>query len=386
MATLPTPSLNAAHRQWCDRPDDERFWNVQDMDVHCSSIKGKSLTADGVKLDSLRVEATPNDDLLLTRGSGRLAFTNWSFGQLCRRIGAPGSYLSTLPAKIAADAINCGLVKAASQPDAAPVSLLHYRNGEQRLRALTSPRYERIWNSDITHRLLRLQADGWRNPPARPRSAADPSRVATEADCMDASFIKPGDRISPGGLYASDRDCFAFMVDPSKVINDGSKDGLYRGFFVQNSEVGDCTFILTFFLFRGTCGNHIIHDSKVVREVRVKHIGAANDRAWAGMTAQLHEYANASPAEEESRILNAQHYRLGDSKEMIMDALFGLKISTREVLGQAWEGACIAEDGEPDTAWGFAQALTRYSQRLPYADKRTDLDRAAGRVLALAIN
>ncbi len=38
-------------------------------------------------------------------------------------------------------------------------------------------------------------------------------------------------------------------------------------------------------------------------------------------------------------------------------------------------------DGDPRTPWGMAQGLTRYSQTTPYADKRTDIDRAAGRLL-----
>ena len=41
-------------------------------------------------------------------------------------------------------------------------------------------------------------------------------------------------------------------------------------------------------------------------------------------------------------------------------------------------------DGDPYTAWGFANGLTRLSQCTPFADERVQLDRYAGRVLALA--
>jgi hypothetical protein len=34
--------------------------------------------------------------------------------------------------------------------------------------------------------------------------------------------------------------------------------------------------------------------------------------------------------------------------------------------------------------WGIAQGLTEYSQKAPYADARTKLDRAAGKVLEMA--
>jgi hypothetical protein len=380
------PQLNAAHRQWCDRPQDERFWDLSDLDAHVRGIRERSQET-GTGLDALRIAPTDSGDLMLTRGAGRLAFTNWSFGQLCRKVAAPASYLTSLPATLAASCLNQSIQTAAKEAGAdGGVSLLHYQNGCARIRAITSPRYERIWNGDITPRLLRLAAeDGWRNPPSRTKGeAGESSRPATKADCMGASFIREGDMISPGGLYASDRDMFAFLVDTSHTINDGSEDGLHRGFFVQNSEVGDCSFVLTFFLFRGTCGNHIIHGGKLLREIRIKHIGAANDRAFRAIRGELADYANASAAETEAGIVAAKSCILGTDKETVLDRLFGLKIASRQVLGAAWDGAYIDEDGSPDTAWGFAQAMTRYSQTIHWADKRTDLDRQAGKVLALA--
>lgn len=375
-----TPSLNAAHRQWCSRPADERFWNLRDMHDHCKTIQERS-SETRTGLDAIRVAATPDDDLVLTRGNGRLGFTNWSFGQLCRTVGAPAGYLTDLPAPLAASCLNESIKSHASQP----VKLLHYQNGSNRLRALTGPDYGRIWNSDVTSRLVRLSEEqGWRAPPSRTGGAkGEDSREATETDCMGASFIRPGDMISPGGLYASDRDMFAFLVDPSKRINDGTPDGLWRGFFAQNSEVGDCSWILTFFLFRGTCGNHIIHGGKLLREIRIRHVGTANDRAMRALRAELTDYANTSASQDEKIIIQAKNLSLGANKDDVMDRLFGLKVASRTILSDAWEHAHVDEDGAPDTAWGFAQALTRYSQTIPYMDKRTDLDRAAGKVLAL---
>lgn len=383
-----TPAtLTQAHRQWAERPADERFWNLRDLHDYCVTIKSRSQSTD-TGLDALKIMATPDNDLALTRGGGRLGFTHWSFGQLCRRVGAPASYLTGLPAPLAASCLNASL---AAEKDNSAVNLLHYQNGSNRLRALTSPKYERIWNADITPRLLKLGEDGWRSPPTRTGGVqGEASRAATADDCMGASFIQPGDMISPGGLYASDRDLFAFLVDTSKTINDGTDDGLWRGFFVQNSEVGDCSFVLTFFLFRGTCGNHIIHGGKLQREVRIRHVRDANDRAFRAIRGQLVEYANASAGDDEKMIVEAKSCILGTDKDDVLDRLFGIKIASRQILGAAWDRALklatVDVDGSPDTAWGFAQALTRYSQTVPYADRRTELDRAAGKVLALAQN
>jgi len=381
------PQLNAAHRQWATRPADQRFWNLQDMHEFCATVKDRS-TETRTGLDAIRVAATPDDDLCLTRGGGRLGFTNWSFGQLCRTVGAPAGYLTGLPAPLAASCLNESIKANASHP----VKLLHYQNGSARLRALTGPDYGRIWNSDVTSRLIRMNEEqGWRAPPSRTGGAeGEDSRPATEADCMGASFIRPGDMISPGGLYASDRDMFAFLVDPSKRIEDGTPDGLWRGFFAQNSEVGDCSWILTFFLFRGTCGNHIIHGGNLLREIRIRHVGTANSRAMQALRVELNEYANTAASQDEKIIVQAKNLILGADKDEVMDRLFGLKVASRTILSEAWdravEMATVDEDGSPDTAWGYAQALTRYSQTIPYTDKRTDLDRAAGRVLALAYN
>jgi hypothetical protein len=386
----PSPTLNAAHRQWSQRPADERFWNLKDLHNHVQTIRERS-TETPTGLDTLRVEATANDDLMLSRGGGKLGFTNWSFSQLCRRVGAPASYLHDLPATLTANCLNASIKKEnAENGTDNKIKLLHYQNGSNRLRAVTGPDYCRIWNGDVTSRLVRLSEEqGWRNPPTRTGGAkGEASRVATAADCMGASFVQPGDMISPGGLYASDRDMFAFLVDPTKVVDDGSEHGLYRGFFAQNSEVGDCSWVLTFFLFRGTCGNHIIHGGKLLREIRIRHVGTANDRAATALKAQLTEYANASVDGEEQMIRNAKHFSIGPNKEEVLDTLFGLKIASRVILETSWdraiENSTVDVDGSPDTAWGFAQALTRYSQTIPYTDKRTELDRAAGKVLALA--
>lgn len=383
-------TLNAAHRQWCTRPADERFWNLQEMAQYVQTVKDRSSTTD-TGLDALKIVATQDNDLMLTRGGGKLGFTNWSFGQLCRRVGAPAGYLQDLPAPLAAGCLNASLAADKSNKG---VSLLHYQNGSARLRALTGTGYERIWNADITTRLSRLGDDGWRNPPSRPNGGLnrgqtqEQTRTATAADCMGASFIREGDEIAPGGLYASDRDMFAFMIDPSKTVNDGTSDGLWRGFFCQNSEVGDCSFVLTFFLFRGTCGNHIIHGGKLLREIRIRHVGDANDRAFKAIRAQLVEYSQSGVEAEEQMIVKAKNLILGPDKDTVLDHLFGLKIASRQVLGAAWDRsldmATVDVDGSPDSAWGFAQALTRYSQTIPYADRRTELDRAAGKVLALA--
>jgi hypothetical protein len=206
--------LEHATRQWSDRPADERFGSLADLHEKAKWYRTNAAVAK-IKANALRVAAQA-DDLLLVGPSGASAsLTNWSFGQVAQRAYAPAAYLKQLPASIAADCINDGLMKRAE--DAEIQLLLNQPKGGGGLqaRAVNSSAYSRIWNTDITKRLLDLEAEGpWQPAPA----AFDGSR----------------------GLYLGDRDMFAFLVDNERRIFETLPGGgLSRGFFTSNSEVGD---------------------------------------------------------------------------------------------------------------------------------------------------
>ena len=205
-----------------------------------------------------RMHGTANDLALVGSKGVQTRFTNWSFGQLCRHVGAPAAYLSTLPAVTASDALNHSLGHADTGKE---LKVLVYRNGRFLSGRMTGMGYDRIWNVDITKRLFRMQDMGWMVPPARPAFPNQPgSRPATEADCIKQpgfwGEVKPGDIIAPAGLYASDRDMFAFFVNPQRELRAGGSQ-LFRGVFISNSEVGDKSFRITKFLMNAICGNHI---------------------------------------------------------------------------------------------------------------------------------
>jgi hypothetical protein len=52
-----------------------------------------------------------------------------------------------------------------------------------------------------------------------------------------------------------------------------------------------------------------------------------------------------------------------------------------KTLDAAYTNALPDLDGTPNTQWGMVQAITRHSQSIPYADQRTALDRAAGKIM-----
>jgi hypothetical protein len=320
-------------------------------------------------------------------------FSHWSFGQLAQRAGAPPSYLRELPATLAATCLNHGLQNRAAGPNGDTAALMFHRNnGDLLLRSVTSELYTRIWNADITGRLLRL-GDEWRVPPARPcHEGQAGARPATEADLLSRDgfslSINVGDLIAPAGLYASDHDMFAFMVNEGRRIADGTAEGLSRGFFCWNSEVGAASFGIMTFLYRNVCGNHIVWGASGVNELRIRHVGNADDKAFGALQGELVRYADSSASEDEAKIEAAKRFQIAATKDETLDAIFRMRIAglSRDKIGQGYDLAEVNTDvdGSPRSAWGLAQGLTRLSQTLPYADARVVVDRAAGKVLQLA--
>lgn len=380
--------LFKANHQWATRPMDERFNTIKELRDVCKTYADASSIA-SVQYANLRTEAVDGEVKLAGKTNLYATLTHWSFGQLSRLIGAPADYLRELPATLAVQNLNHGL-KNKMETTNRNAQLLFHQNGTLILRAVTSDMYTRIWNYEVADRLLALEQLGWQVPPARPTRLTSYSRPATKEDVLQANnsgiAIHIGDLIAPAGLYASDHDMFAFLVNEKNRIDDGTPGGLGRGFFVENSEVGAGAFKITAFLYRFICGNHIVWDAKNITEISIKHVGNADDRAWHNLSLEVKKYADSSAKDTEAMIVKAKKYQIAAKKEDVLDRLFGLRIGTKKMLEQSYFVAEQNEavDGSPYTAWGFAQGMTRLSQETAYADERTRIDRAAGKVLELS--
>ncbi len=151
---------------------------------------------------------------------------------------------------------------------------------------------------------------------------------------------------------------------------------------VENSEVGAAALKLTRFLYREMCGNHIIWGASKVVELSVRHVGQARDK-FGLFASQVREWADESASDEEALIARAQHTLIAATKEEVLDAVFGKRSLAlpRKTIEAGYDACQPEQDGEPNTAWGLAQGLTRHSQQQPYADKRTEIDKAAGKLL-----
>lgn len=356
--------LYSAHNQWSKRPEDERFTSLEALHAAClayaSSAKEKT-----VPFADLRVENVEGDVHLVGRAGVPAKLTHWAFGQVCNRVGAPASYLRELPATLAAQNLNHGLARrvAGDIDGNKDAKLLFHSNGSLMLRAVTTDSYARIWNHEITERLLNdLVPRGW--DVARPDIRVVDNRVP---------------------LYASDHDMYAFLSCPNALVGQsgvGSGFAMYKGVIVENSEVGASALKLTRFLYQEMCGNHIIWGASQVVDINVRHVGDARQR-WGQYVGKVREYAEESTLDIEAKIARAKEVVLGNTKAEVLDVLFGKRLDglSRRVLELGYDAVVPEQDGPANSQWGMVQGLTRYSQSIPYADKRTEVDRAAGRIM-----
>lgn len=385
--------LFKASNQWATRPPDERFWTLKEAHQTCESYFDQSGEKE-VPFDDLRVEAQDGGISLVGKQGVPARLTHWSFGQLADRAQFPAGPLRTLPATLAVQVLNHKLKSRAAKEPGTTGNLLFNMNDGLILRAMLSQHYERIWNHEVFDRLLKLEEMGWKVPPARPAKEDPRARPATEADVLEHSqrnlkgmAIQVGDLIAPAGIYASDHDMFAFVVNEDRLIDDGKGNFLARGAFAWNSEVGAKSIGMMTFLYYGICGNHIVWNAQGVQEVRIRHTKSGPQK-FKEAELQLREYLDEAASEDEKKIKAARVFTIGKDKEEVLDGLFGMARTSRiDISRKALKGAYeIAEKrsddyGDPTSLWGMVNGLTQLSQDTAFAENRAKLDRAAGKLM-----
>lgn len=378
-------NLYAASNQWSTRPDDERFSSLKEMRKACFEYYNH------------RIEQSGPINALQFRGNGELMLgqdtrlSNWAFGQLCQELGAPASYLSTLPAEHTARLLNHHVSKMESSKERA---LLSYAPTPETkiLRCISSLSYSRLWNWQVIDQIQHQMSldPGWRVPPARPAREGQPgTRRATKADVLtDSSFglsVKVGDWIAPAGLYASDHDMFVFLVNENYRIKDGLKNGLARGMFIMNAEVPGYAFKAVRFLYNHVCGNHIVWGAENVATFRVIHVNISFEQAWEALANELELYLNQPASIEEEKIKRLTTYKLGEDMDETIDRVYAFRFGiSKDTLTRAYnlvDTETHEQDGDPRTPWGIIQGLTRVAQDTPYADERARLEGQIGKLL-----
>ena len=153
--SVSTVTAYTAHREWARRPPDERYASVHAL-AEAARARRNRTDARITETVDLRVQAATAETLAISDRSGpSRALTHWSFEQLAGLAAAPPGYLRTLPAPIAADAINYGLQRA----DREQHQLFAERDEPWTVHAITSPRYARVHHDELASRVLDLMAD-----------------------------------------------------------------------------------------------------------------------------------------------------------------------------------------------------------------------------------
>jgi hypothetical protein len=355
-------TLMTANRQWATRPPEERYTTLTEMSAAMHAQRAISRAAI-VSSRRLRVVPDGADGLLVEGPNGHgYAPTHWALGQMSSLVGAPASYLRTLPAPVAADCLNYGLQVERSAQD---VGVLLSRNGAAVLRAATGPRYGRIWNTDVVDALVDRFGNG-----------------------VTGDFRVPGiwgeslSQVTKGNttLYAGDRDMFVFLADERNRIElpgrrDGQTGTLARGFFVSNSEVGAGTLRVKTFLFDYVCANRIVWGAHEVEEIAIRHTASAPDRFVEEVAPALLAYSQSAASGIERVLASAQRTKV-DKVEEFLARRFGPKV------GQRVADAHLAEEGRPiETVWDVVTGATAYAKAIPWTADRVEFEAQAGSLL-----
>ena len=350
-------NLYEAHRQWASRPVDERFASLEDLLKYTQRQKANSLEVLR-QTDDLKLGITKEGSIVLNGNLSQAHLTNWGFGQLCRTIGAPASYLRTISPNLAQSCLQFGLEKI--KEESKILIRDSSRNGyfERCASAFTSPSYGRIWDADVIERLMDAVEDtSWHVPRARSSQSSEKS-----------------------GLYASDHDMFAFFVNDENPVEVGNAK-LGRGFFCWNSETGAATFGLTTFLYNYVCGNHIVWGAEDIQELKIIHRGHAPQRFYSAAIPLLNRFVENRALNEgiKSTAEKAMSVYIGNRLEKALD-WFNNKPFTKKEIVSAWETG-IAEGEEVSNLWGMVQGFTAYARDLDFVDKRVNLEKRAGALL-----
>lgn len=351
-------NLYNAHKQWASRPPDERFGDLDELMTFTGNRKCGSIE-DVRSLKDTRVYASIGDALNLNGRLPHAMLTNWSFGQLCRYMGAPAGYLRTLSAEVASQCLEFGLRNSAEECKILTRREPAGRGSESAnlAAAFTSPNYGRIWDFDVLSEIARaIDGLNWRPP-----SSYDDTKC---------------------GLYASDRDMFVFLVNDQEPI-EVENARLSRGFFCWNSETGSATFGLTTFLYNHICGNHIVWVAEQVEGLKIIHRSRSLNRFYQEAIPVLNRFVEGTSNKElvEDMVTKAMHEKSGSTPDEFLNRFKSLPFMRSEIE-TAWNTS-LAEGDDPTTVWGMVQGLTSYARGLKFADKRVDLERRAGALLNL---
>ncbi|RQW46144.1 DUF932 domain-containing protein [Novosphingobium sp. LASN5T] len=369
-------NVSRVSSEWFSRPDDERYLSLTDL--HDSvRRRAERATTRVVESRAVRVEArseNPERLSLLVPGEDRpIAPTNWSFGQLASLVGAPASYLRTLPAALAGINMQHGLLSHRGEQ----VKLLQTDDGRTELRAVTGPEYGRIWDHELVAAVMRIAGNGvgdtrWKVP-----------GVLDWGSMVYNPYVDVSTETTT--LYASDRDVFLFLVDDTHPIEagklpNGEPDLYFRGFYCWNSEVGSKTLGIATFYLRAVCMNRNLWGVENFEEINIRHSKFAANRFAHEAAPALEHFADSSPRSFVDGIRQARERivaRKDEDREDFLRKRGFSKPETGKIIATV-----LAEEGHPPASlYDFVQGITAHARSKANQDTRLEIEGKARKLL-----
>ncbi|MFZ5700780.1 MAG: DUF932 domain-containing protein [Pseudomonadota bacterium] len=369
-------NVSRVSSEWFSRPDDERFLSLTELHDSVRQRADRATTR-VVESRAVRVEArsdNPERLSLIVPGDERpIAPTNWSFGQLASLVGAPASYLRTLPAALAGINMQHGLLSHRGEQ----VKLFQTDDGRTELRAVTGPDYGRIFDHELVSAVMKIAGDGvgdtrWKIP-----GILDWGSMVYNP-YVDVSMENTT-------LYASDRDVFLFLVDDTHPIEagklpNGEPDLYFRGFYCWNSEVGSKSLGIATFYLRAVCMNRNLWGVENFEEINIRHSKFAANRFAHEATPALEHFADSSPRTFVDGIKQARERivaRKDDDREDFLRKRGFSKAETAKIIT-----AVLVEEGHPpESLYDFVQGITAHARTKTNQDSRLELEGKARKLL-----
>lgn len=367
-------------KQWMSRPADQRFTSLDNLWSYKKSFWDGSFeqrcpTSD---FEFVSPQVTTGEGMhQLTVGlkSGlELAPTHHAFGQLATLAKAPASFLRELPSPLVVDVLNWRLRFAREVEE---IKLYGSTGASAELYAATGPDYGRIPDFEVVDAVRAIAGSGrgerrWKIPGVLDwhTNMYNPNAPVTAESTT---------------LYASDRDCFMFLVDDRNPIEvgklpSGEPDLMFRGFYVQNSEMATRALKVVAFYLRAVCMNRNLWGVEGLEEISIRHSRLAPDRWLHQAMPALNAYADGNTQKLLAGVTAAKEAKVADDHDKAIEFLANRKFSASRVkaileIGEKEEGH------EPRSAWDFAQAITAYARNTLNTDDRLNIELEAKRIL-----
>lgn len=365
--------------EWFSRPDDEKFLSLTELYDSVRS-RAERATTRVVESKSVRVEARSEDperlSLIIPGDDRPVAPTNWSFGQLSSLVGAPASYLRTLPAALAGINLQHGLLSHRGEQ----VKMLQTEDGRTELRAVTGPDYGRIWDHELVGAVMKIAGDGVSDTRWKVPGVLDWSSMRYNP-YVDVS-------LETTTLYASDRDVFLFLVDDTHPIEagklpNGDPDLYFRGFYCWNSEVGSKTLGMATFYLRAVCMNRNLWGVENFEEISIRHSKFAANRFAYEAAPALETFADSSPLTFVQGIRAARERivaRKDDDREAFLRKRGFSKSDTAKIIATVMD-----EEGHPAASlYDFVQGITAVARGKTHQNDRLEFEGKARKLLEIA--